>query len=85
MTLNSCVVVHGVTVKLRSCLRFRVCERGVSSGKPSARKDIWIVYADTGLCNLASYKMHVYGSHFEFVLRFERCNNVRVTLPLNKY
>ena len=47
-----CIVhVQGMTVKLRPCLRFRVCECTVSGGKPPAGK---------GVDSLLSW----HGSHF---------------------
>ena len=40
MTLNSSVVVQGMTVKLWPCLRFRRVDEAVSGGKPPAGKGV---------------------------------------------
>ena len=57
MTLNSSVVVQGMTVKLWPCLRFRACGWAVSGGKPSAGK---------GVVGLLSW----HGSHFWVCITF---------------
>ena len=66
MTLNSPVVVQGMTVKLRPCLRFRACGWGCVRWKAPAGK---------GVVGLLSW----HGSHFwVYILHFVRCVTVTV-------
>ena len=41
MTINSSVVVQGMTVKLRPCLRFRACGWGCVRWRAPCRKGVW--------------------------------------------